>query len=87
MREWCLNINSVVFFWADTQTFKHSHSHLWGIYPHHYQVYTGCLVYTTESWCEFSQTQRVEISWLRQLQDFQMLLKDLLSFLPENKTN
>lgn len=44
-------------------------------------MFLVCLVYTTEAWCELSQTQRVEISWLRQLQDLQMLLKDLLPLL------
>ena len=41
-------------------------------------------VCTTEAWGELSQTQRVEISWLGQLQDLQMLLEDLLPLLGDN---
>lgn len=44
-------------------------------------------VYTTEAWGELSQTLRVEMSWLGQLQDLQMLLIDLLSLLRDNNTN
>ncbi len=43
--------------------------------------------YTTEARGELSQTQRVEISWLGQLQDLQMLLKDLLPLLRDNNKN
>lgn len=41
-------------------------------------------MYTTEAWGELSQTQRVEISWLGQLQDLQMLLEDLFPLLKDN---
>jgi len=36
---------------------------------------------TTKAWGELSQPQRIEISRLGQLQDLQMLLKDLLPLL------
>lgn len=44
-------------------------------------------IYTAEAWGELSQTQRVEISWLGQLQDLQMLLEDLLPLLRGNTKN
>lgn len=44
-------------------------------------------VYTTEAWRELSQTQRVGISRLGQLQDLQVLLKDLLPLLRDNNKN
>lgn len=45
--------------------------------------------HTTEAWGELCQTQGVEIRWLSQLQDLQMLLKDLLPLLENirNETN
>lgn len=42
--------------------------------------------FTTEAWGELSQSLRIEISWLGQLQDLQMLLKDFLSFLQDINT-